>query len=234
MTVSYLSRLQPKGGEEQRWPSPPDPGDLSKRIARRRADLHLSQAQVAARAGISRRYLEYLERYPARPAGSTLRRLAAALQTTPSALLGGGAQVPAGQGLSFRPPVITKLGSAECRRLIARGGIGRIAFNTATGPIVLPVNFAVMADTIVIRTGEGTVIDAHADGVVALEVDHIDDALCQGWSVLVRGPSHRVRHPAELRRVENEAAVWPWVGRDRDVYVRIMPATITGRRLEAV
>ena len=43
---------------------------------------------------MSLRYLEYVERYPARPGGTALRRLAAALQTTPAALLGARAQVP--------------------------------------------------------------------------------------------------------------------------------------------
>jgi hypothetical protein len=39
---------------------------------------------------MSLRYLEYVERYPARPGA------AAALQTTPAALLGAGAQAPPG------------------------------------------------------------------------------------------------------------------------------------------
>ena len=89
-----------------------------------------------------------------------------------------------------------------------------------------------LADTIVIRTAEGTVIDGHADGQVALEVDHIDEALRQGWSVLVRGPAHHVTHPAELGRLQEDAAVWPWAAGDREVYVRIIPSQITGRRLE--
>src|ERR1700719_2082652 len=130
MTVNHLPRTGPKD-EEARWPSPPDPGDLSKRIAQRRAELHLSQTQVAARAGLSLRYLEYLERYPARPNPAELRHLAAALQTTPAALLGGGANVPPGHGT--RPAelrVISELGPAECRRLITPGGIGRIAFES--------------------------------------------------------------------------------------------------------
>ena len=59
-----------------------------------------------------------------------------------------------------------------------------------------------LADTIVIRTAEGTVIEGHADEQVALEVDHLDEALCQGWSVLVRGLAHRVTHPAELWRMQ--------------------------------
>jgi len=231
MTVNAISRPGP-GHEDHGWPSPADPGDLSRRIAQRRTELHLSQAQLAARAGLSLRYLEYLERYPARPAPAALRQLAAALRTTPATLLGGGASVPPGQcrpaGLRF----VSKLTSAECRRLIAPGGVGRIAFSTFSGPVVVPVNFTVLADTLVIRTAEGTVIDGHADEQVALEVDHIDEALCQGWSVLVRGPAHRVAHPAELRRLQEDAAVWPWAGGEREVYVRIVPREVTGRRIE--
>jgi nitroimidazol reductase NimA-like FMN-containing flavoprotein (pyridoxamine 5'-phosphate oxidase superfamily) len=181
---------------------------------------------------MSLRYLEYVERYPARPDAAALRRLAAALQTTPAALLGAGSQLPPGSGRLTARPVITKLMPLECRRLIAAGGIGRIAFGTTSGPVVLPVNFAVVAGTIVIRTGEGTMIDGHADEQVAFEVDHIDEALGQGWSVLVRGMAHRVAHPAELQNVRREATISPWAGGDRDVYVRIVPDTITGRRIE--
>jgi nitroimidazol reductase NimA-like FMN-containing flavoprotein (pyridoxamine 5'-phosphate oxidase superfamily) len=232
MTINQITRPGP-GDEAGLWPSPPDPGDLSKRITQRRAELHLSQTQVAAHAGLSLRYLEYLERYPARPTPAALRRLAAALRTTPAALLGGGANLPPGHGP--RPAnlrIISKLMPAECRRLIASGGVGRIAFTTLTGPMVVPVNFAVLAGTIVIRTAEGTVINGHADGLVALEVDHIDEALCQGWSVLVRGPAHRVTHPAEPGRLPEKAAVWPWPGGEREVYVRIVPSQVTGRRIE--
>ena len=121
---------------------------------------------------------------------------------------------------------------AECRRLIAPGGVGRIAFGTLSGPVVVPVNFAVLAGTLVVRTAGGTIIDGHAGEQVALEVDHLDEALCQGWSVLVRGPAHRVTHPAELRRLQEDAAVWPWPGGEREVYVRILPGQITGRRIE--
>jgi nitroimidazol reductase NimA-like FMN-containing flavoprotein (pyridoxamine 5'-phosphate oxidase superfamily)/DNA-binding transcriptional regulator YiaG len=231
MTVNYISRPAPVD-EASRWPSPPDPGDLSRRIAQRRAELRLSQAQLAARAGLRLRYLEYLERYPARPTPAALRQLAAALRTTPAALLGGGANVPPGQCRPAGLRVVSKLMPAECRRLIAPGGVGRIAVGTISGPVVVPVNFAVLAGTLVIRTAEGTVIDGHADEQVTLEVDHIDEALCQGWSVLVRGPAHRVAHPAELRRLQEDAVVWPWPGGEREVYVRIIPHEITGRRIE--
>ena len=44
------TRRRGEGSPVRCPPSPPDPGDLSRRLAQRRAELHLSQAQVAARA----------------------------------------------------------------------------------------------------------------------------------------------------------------------------------------
>ena len=95
MTVS-LAR-ETTGGTARNpagWPSPPDPGDLSRRLAARRAELRLSLSQVAERATVNRRYLEYLENFPGQPDAGTLRRLAAALRTTPAALLGAGGGPP--------------------------------------------------------------------------------------------------------------------------------------------
>jgi nitroimidazol reductase NimA-like FMN-containing flavoprotein (pyridoxamine 5'-phosphate oxidase superfamily) len=212
------------------WPSPPDPGDLSRRIIQRRTELRLSIHQVAERAHLSRRYLEYLELFPARPSGTVLRKLAAALRTTPAALLGAGGDMPPGHG---RPagPRMEQLTQAECSRLIAPGGIGRIAMVTVTGPVILPVNFAVIAGTIVIRTEAGSVIAGHASEPVAFEVDHIDEALAQGWSVLVRGQAHPVLQPGERRNVQAGAALQPWPQGEHDLYIRIVPDRITGRRL---
>ena len=48
----------------------------------------------------------------------------------------------------------------------------------------------------------------------------------------MRGPAHHVTHPAELSRLQEDAAVWPWAGGEREVYVRIIPSQITGRRIE--
>jgi hypothetical protein len=212
------------------WPSPPDPGDLSRRIIQRRTELRLSIHQVAERAHLSQRYLEYLERFPARPSGAALRQLAIALRTTPSALLGAGGDVPPGHGRAAGRRV-DRLTLAECRRLIAPGGIGRVALVTVSGPVILPVNFAVVAETIVIQTGDGSTIAGHASDPVAFEVDHIDEALAEGWSVLVRGQAHPVLQPGERRNVRAHAAFRPWPQGEQDLYVRIVPELITGRRL---
>lgn len=222
---------------EKDWPVRPDPGDLSRRLATRRGQLNLSVGQVAGRARVPVRYLEYLERFPAQPAPEVLRRLAAALRTTPGALLGAGfgvpAGVPAGGPLAGLPGKLERLSPLDCRHLLSPGGIGRIAFGTVSGMMVLPVNFAVVADTIVLRTGAGSLIAAHADDDVAFETDHFDEVLGQGWSVLVRGRAHRVLQSGELRNVRADCDLMPWPAGEHDLYVRIVPDRITGRRVRA-
>jgi hypothetical protein len=99
--------------------------------------------------------------------------------------------------------------------------------------MVLPVNYVMVANTIVLRTGSGTLIAAHAADDVTFEVDHIDEAVGQGWSVLVRGPAHRVAQPGELRHLREHTALTPWAGGDREVYVRIVPVHVSGRRVGA-
>ena len=81
---------RPGHGSSGTGPAIEDPGDLSARVCQRRRELKLTQQEVAARAGMSVPYLAYLESHPASPTGAALRQLAAALETTPEALLGAG------------------------------------------------------------------------------------------------------------------------------------------------
>lgn len=217
--------------DAQSWPSAPYPGDLSRRIAQRRAELKLTREQVASRASITARYLEFLEKFPGLPSGAVLRQLAAALQTSAAALLGAGTQVPPGHQRQILAHALERIPPAECRELISPGGIGRVGFTTASGVVILPVNFAVVAHTIVVRTDPGSILAAHADGDVSFEVDRIDEALGQGWSVLVHGHAHRVAQRAELARLQLTVAVRPWPDGDHDVYIRITPRRINGRRI---
>jgi len=232
MTVNPAGHLTTRPGQDARgWPSPPNPGDLSRRLAARRAELRLSLSQVALRAEVNRRYLEFLENFPGQPDAGTLRRLAAALRTTPAALLGAGGDAPPGR----RPgPVgqIEPLSLAECHRLLAPGGLGRLAFTAASGLMILPVNYLLVARTIVLRTGTGSLIAGHGDDPVAFEADHIDETLGYGWSVLVRGQAHRVLQPGELRNLRDECDLRPWPAGEHDLYVRIVPTHITGRRIQ--
>ena len=207
------------------------PGDPGRRVSRRRADLHLSRRQLAELAGMSVPYVQYLETHPATPTQAALRRLAAALQTTPEMLLGAGTGQPPRRGGPSGHPVLQTLTAAECYDLLSPGGVGRVAFTAADGPVVLPVNFAMAGQTVIFRTAPDRLLAGYLDGPAGFEVDRLDEALSQGWSVLVSGRAVRVTREAEVRRLEQHAGVRPWAGGARDVYVRIIPRRITGRRV---
>src|ERR671930_1558119 len=118
-----------------------DSGDVGRRVAHRRRELGLTPAQVGDRAGIAASFVELIERQPVTVTSSAVMRLAAALVTTPEKLLGGDLELPAGQGRAAPHQELVPLSEAECLRLIAPGGVGRVGFGTDTGPQVLPVNY---------------------------------------------------------------------------------------------
>jgi transcriptional regulator with XRE-family HTH domain len=219
------------------WPVQPDPGDLSRRLAARRAELRLSLGQVAGRAQVDPQYLAYLENFPSHPDAATLRRLAAALRTTSAVLLGAGQEASPGQDPGQAcwgaTGVAERVTPAECYRLLALRGIGRVAFGTASGLMVLPVNYLVTGGTVVIRTGTGSLIGVHGDAPMSFEADNFDLELGQGWSVLVRGEAHRVLQPGELRHLQEDCDLRPWPAGEHDLYVRIVPHHITGRRIRS-
>jgi nitroimidazol reductase NimA-like FMN-containing flavoprotein (pyridoxamine 5'-phosphate oxidase superfamily) len=143
----------------------------------------------------------------------------------------GSAGRPADQAGAAGHPVLQTLTAAECYDLLSLGGIGRVAFTTADGPVVLPVNYATAGQTVIFRTAPDTLLAGYLDGLVGFEVDRLDEALSQGWSVLVTGRAVRVRSEAEVRQLEQRTGIRPWAGGARDVYVRIIPRKITGRRI---
>jgi len=132
---------------------------------------------------------------------------------------------------------ITELDEAESLRLIATGGIGRIAYQSRFGPAVLPVNYQWYDGAIVFRTVAHSALDedlqtgiSGGEYKVAFEIDEIDVAGRQGWSVLLQGPAHHVEAETE-RAAAMQAAVQPWPDGEKELFVRIVPSRITGRRI---
>ncbi|MFD1541361.1 helix-turn-helix domain-containing protein [Nonomuraea guangzhouensis] len=210
-------------------------GDFARRLIHHREQLGLTREQVADRAEMSPGYVQYLEGHLAPPNAGTLTRLATALETTVQDLLGGGRDRPSGGGPAAADPVLEVLEPEECLRLVAPGGVGRVAFNGSHGPTVLPVNYRLHDGAIVFRTSYGGPMDQDlrtglrdVEIKVGFEVDQVDEAQNEGWSVLIQGPAHHVP-PDEAA----EATVTPWAGGDRRLYIRIVPHQITGRRIHA-
>ncbi|MEU6244097.1 pyridoxamine 5'-phosphate oxidase family protein [Streptomyces sp. NPDC047024] len=209
-------------------------GDLGRRLAARRAQLGLTREEAAERAGMAPGYLRYLEGHPeAAPGAEVLLRLADALETTVPDLTGGTVDQPPGPGQAARGARFESIGTEECRALLGDHGVGRLAVVPDDGPVVVPVNYTVVDNAIVFRTAANAT-PALADGErVAFEVDRIDDAFSRGWSVLVRGDARIVTDPGERDELAERAYSGPWAGGTRDVWVRLDPDAVTGRRITA-
>jgi hypothetical protein len=175
-------------------------------------------------------YLTYLESRPALPGMGTLLRLAGVLQTSPAELLGGRVMVPPGQGAPPAHPRLVELDADECWRLVGPGGVGRIVVSDSSAPAAIPVNYSVHERAIAFRTGADTILAHHLGESVAFEVDHVDDAMKEGWSVLVTGVAQAVDEAAGSQQDTTDTDS-PWAGGERSVRARVDPQTITGRRI---
>lgn len=134
-------------------------------------------------------------------------------------------------------PIVEELTDAESMRLIEQAQIGRIGFTGRFGPEILPVNFKVLDGSVVFRTAAGSPLGedlrtgiADAEYKVAFEIDEIDNTERTGWSVLIRGGAHLVDDEGE-RAVVAKVCVEPWAGGERELYIRIRPTVISGRRI---
>ncbi|MGW2250944.1 helix-turn-helix domain-containing protein [Kitasatospora sp. NPDC001660] len=216
-------------GKRTTEPRSAHPGDIGRRVARHRQLLGLSRQDLADRAGMAAGYVEYVESSAEAVDTVTLTRLAAALGTSARELLGGGQDVPPGRASSTAHPVLEELPEEECWAKLAPGGIGRVALSTDSGPVVLPVNYRIHDGTVVYRTSTGSTPASAAGNRVAFEVDHIDEALHGGWSVLVSGTAVRVDDPEAIEQLTRQGDPDPWAGGERHVWIGIAPSTVTGR-----
>jgi uncharacterized protein len=119
----------------------------------------------------------------------------------------------------------------ECVELIGAKRVGRVGVSPSTGPQIFPVNFVLHEGNILFRVAPYSRLAGLLDEtLVAFEVDEIDDFLECGWSVLVVGRAHLVADLTGLPHMWAERP-HPWASGGRDLYIRIDPTNITGRRV---
>ena len=118
-----------------------------------------------------------------------------------------------------------------CFARLARGGVGRIAFVDDDSTVtILPVNFVLQGDEILISTGRGGVIHRRAElgSIAGFEIDEIDPNYHGGRSVLVRGVLHVVAGEGGPGGLGRPPA---WGNRGADVLVGLSADRVTGRRI---
>ena len=124
-----------------------------------------------------------------------------------------------------------ELDQDECRRLLAKRHLGRLAISDFGGPVIFPVNYVFDHDLVVFRTDPGSKLDAATEREsVAFEVDAADEATRTGWSVVIRGTLAEITDPADLARLR-ALSLYPWAPGGKTRYVRVLPRMVTGRRI---
>lgn len=127
---------------------------------------------------------------------------------------------------------IAPLPRDECLRLLAADEVGRLAFVSGTGAAIVPVNYALDGEAVVMRTDPGTKLRQGPRARASFEIDRFDPATRSGWSVIATGRLEEVT-PYESATFERIRAlgIEPWAGGDKAHWLRLVPDRITGRRV---
>lgn len=118
----------------------------------------------------------------------------------------------------------------ECRDFLARETTGRVGLVANGQPLIFPVNYAFVADSIIYRTAPGSKLDAarRFDRVV-FEIDDWSEETRTGWSVLAKGTARPVEDEWHIALCEY-FDIEPWADQiPREHWVRIDITELTGR-----
>jgi hypothetical protein len=127
------------------------------------------------------------------------------------------------------PGALRWMGRQEALELLATQSVGRLGYIARAGvPDIVPVNYVLDGEDILISSGPGPKLQAAERGdTVVFEVDDLDPVNRTGWSVVVHG---QARH---LTGAEAQPAVSPrpWASGPRNRLICIRTRRVTGRRL---
>jgi nitroimidazol reductase NimA-like FMN-containing flavoprotein (pyridoxamine 5'-phosphate oxidase superfamily) len=119
----------------------------------------------------------------------------------------------------------------ECHDLLGQAPLGRIVFTDRALPAIQPVTFVMTDGEVVILTSAGSKLAAAArNAVVAFEIDHFDQNLTTGWSVVVIGHARVITTTTELEKLHT-IPLTPWTPGEPVHYIAITPELLSGRSL---
>jgi nitroimidazol reductase NimA-like FMN-containing flavoprotein (pyridoxamine 5'-phosphate oxidase superfamily) len=122
------------------------------------------------------------------------------------------------------------LGREQCLDLMEAHHLGRIAWQAADLPQILPVTYAMHQGSAYFRTAPDSILAELAQPTsVALEVDELDQQNRSGWSIVMHGRSSAVREPDALADLGASDSLVPWAPGHRTLFIRVRPERVTGR-----
>jgi nitroimidazol reductase NimA-like FMN-containing flavoprotein (pyridoxamine 5'-phosphate oxidase superfamily) len=127
---------------------------------------------------------------------------------------------------------VRELSYAECRALLIREQTGRVAVATPDGPHIVPLNYTVVDESIILRTTPFSTLATYGrNTTLAFEVDSFREGARVGWSVVARGRADVVLDPDELAHIRQIWPPDPWADGPRHLHFRLSWKELTGRSL---
>ena len=121
----------------------------------------------------------------------------------------------------------------RCVELLQTQTVGRVAWQAADAPEILPVTYTWHENSVIFRTSPyGPLSELSQPTDVAFEVDELDQQQHRGWSVVVHGRAQVVVRPDEVVRLWAVSGV-PWAPGMRNLLIRITPTRLSGRQVAA-
>jgi hypothetical protein len=123
---------------------------------------------------------------------------------------------------------VSELDRDECRELLKRGTLGRLALAAGGEVDIFPVNYFSDGQSILIRTAPGTkLLELTVHDAVAFETDGYTDE--EAWSVVAHGRARQLESQAEIDAADL-TPLRPWIPTLKYRYVHIDVDRLSGRR----
>jgi nitroimidazol reductase NimA-like FMN-containing flavoprotein (pyridoxamine 5'-phosphate oxidase superfamily) len=130
-------------------------------------------------------------------------------------------------------PTFSAISPSRCVELLQTQTVGRVAWQAAHEPEILPVTYVWHENSVIFRTSpSGPLSQLSQPTDVAFEIDELDQQHHQGWSVVVHGRAQGVTRPGDVVQLWAVSGV-PWAPGMRNVLIRITPTRVSGRLVAA-
>ena len=130
---------------------------------------------------------------------------------------------------------IRELSARECEALLRSGVAGRVAVSTPTGPHIVPVNYSVVDDAIIVRTSPYSLLGTYGrDTMLAFEIDGFDRVPRARLERAGPRPGRGGDRPRPSSTGSARSpSPSPWAGGARSLYLRLRWTELSGRQLGA-
>jgi uncharacterized protein len=126
---------------------------------------------------------------------------------------------------------LMELDRKECLELLAAKSVGRIAYAADHGARILPVNYVLADDSIILRTVPNGEIFHHAlSSMCAFEIDETDAFFESGWSVVAIGRLELATGD-DFDHMRYGKLPQAWATGSRYMFVRLPCTQVSGRRV---